>query len=226
MKTSRSHESGLKAHGDGGAQGCFASDDIRARGRLPMGVPHHGRNSPGPQSRSLFEAFSRPPPSVSCANTRRGVAGATSALAAPAHGLRRVPALALVSANGQDRDTLPAFENGEETGASLRLTVFDGAFTAGCAQTDAACNRLRRRRALVASVSAPGRPKSQPRRVGQHREQQPCCHAVPDAFGDQRDDQADQCRNGYEGRRCPDVMGGARMAFHSAGSPSALARLG
>lgn len=217
MRTSRSHGSGLKAPSRWGPHGCFAS----MTSALAADFPWAYLTRP-PVSEPVRGLQPAAPLRLVCQHSA-GRGGRDERACRPG---ARSPALALVSANGQDRDTLPAFENGKETWASLRLTVFDGAFTAGCAQTDAACNRLRRRRALVASVSAPGRPKSQPRRVGQHREQQPCCHAVPDAFGDQRDDQADQCRNGYEGRRCPDVMRGARMAFHSAGSPSALARLG
>lgn len=41
-----------------------------------------------------------------------------------------VLALAVVPANLQDRDTLPALDNGKETWPSLRLAIFNGAFTA------------------------------------------------------------------------------------------------
>ncbi|MCJ2126961.1 transposase [Methylobacterium sp. J-077] len=41
-----------------------------------------------------------------------------------------VLALAVVPANVQDRDTLPALDAGKEMWPSLRLALFDGAFTA------------------------------------------------------------------------------------------------
>ncbi|TXM64663.1 transposase [Methylobacterium sp. WL120] len=40
-----------------------------------------------------------------------------------------VLALAVVPANVQDRDTLPALDDGKETWPCLRLAIFDGAFT-------------------------------------------------------------------------------------------------
>ncbi|WP_373322038.1 transposase [Methylobacterium dankookense] len=45
-----------------------------------------------------------------------------------------VLALAVVPANVQDRDTLPALDDGKEPWPSLRLAIRDGAFTAGRCQ--------------------------------------------------------------------------------------------
>jgi len=54
-------------------------------------------------------------------------------------------ALAVVPANVQDRDTLPALDDGKEQWPSLRLAILDGAFTAECCQDWCNIHGMRRR---------------------------------------------------------------------------------
>lgn len=56
-----------------------------------------------------------------------------------------VLALAVVPANVQDRDTLPALDDGKEQWPSLRLAIFDGAFTAKRCQDWGSIHGLRHR---------------------------------------------------------------------------------
>jgi putative transposase len=57
----------------------------------------------------------------------------------------RVLALAVVPANLQDRDTLPALDSGKPAWPSLRLAVFDAAFTAERCEEWGPLHGMRRR---------------------------------------------------------------------------------